>query len=607
MFSSLKKLYKELSDKDKKSLMILMVIIFVSAVVQVIGIAAVFPFIAVATDPSIIETNQYLSSIQQFTGLYDTRSFLIALGILVLLSLILSNAFIAFSTWMTAKFVANMVHTITSKLLENYLSESYLFHLYRNSSQLINNLTSEVGRVVNGGIMSTLKIISKGAIVIAILIFLILVNPIVALIAFLLLGGSYAVIFLLFKKKLSTTGTDITELFAERHKYMNESLGGIKELMVLGREHHYLNHFNRVSEKIISRKVFNSSVGDIPRYIIETIAFGGILVLTIYLVATGDNSKQVMPMLALYGFAGYRLMPALQEVFKSFALLKHDSVAVDGLYDDLKKVQRRAELVTSHKITKELIPINDTLKLQTISFTYPGASKKALENINLTINAKTSIGIVGSSGSGKSTLVDLILGLLSPDEGELLIDDQKLESKDIRKWQNSIGYVPQSIFLSDATIAENIAFGLPKDEINIEDVISSAKLANIHKFITESLDLGYETVVGERGARLSGGQRQRIGIARALYHKPTILILDEATSALDGSTEEAIMQSVYKLAEDLTVIMIAHRFSTIQRCNTIFVMSKGHLVSHGNYEYLLNNCDHFKTLLNEQPSITDKQ
>jgi len=593
MYTSLKKLYLEFSAAEKRKLLSLLFVVTITALLQVVGIASIFPFIAVATNPENIAANQYLSMFQVILDV-DERDFLMILGGFVLLVLILTNTFLAFSRWLTSKFLATTVHNLTNKMFQRYLFEEYEFHLQRNSAELIKNLTAEVGRVVNGGIMSSITVISGVITVCAILTLLVIVNPLVAITVCGVLGGAYVLVFWGIKVKMSWIGVEMTRLMSERMRYYSESLGGVKELAVLGRERLYINKFIAVSEDIIRYKVYSEAVMELPRYLIEIISFGGIVVITVYLVAIQGDTQTALPMIALYGLAGYRLMPALQSVFKSSATLKHDIAAIDLFYEDLKG----GSLVKAHQ--KERLVLNDKFTLRDVCYQYSGASKRAVDHLSVDIKAKTSIGIVGGSGSGKSTLADIILGLLKPQQGEVIIDGQALTTKDMRGWQNNIGYVPQVIFLADSTVSENIAFGVATDEIDQALVEKAAKIADLHEFIANELDGGYSAIVGERGVRLSGGQRQRIGIARALYHNPDVLILDEATSALDSPTEQSIIQAVYKLANDKTIIMIAHRLSTIQACDEIIIMEKGRIVDRGKYEQLSINSKSFRKLLLKQ-------
>jgi len=599
MYESLKKLYSEFSQQEKRRLLLLAILIIITGLLQVIGIASIFPFISAASNPDVVDENVYLQAAKIFLQIKDNHDFIVVLGGVVLIALVLTNLFLAFSTWVTMRFVVTTNNTLAYRLLQRYLNENYLFHLKRNSAELLKNITSETNRVVNGGIISAINIVSKGFTTLCILIFLILIDPMIALIVGSVLGLSYALIYWSIRLKLGKIGIIVTQLFTDRMRYINESLGGIKELKVLGRERFYLKQFREVSEEIIKHQVFNRAAVDLPKFLLETIAFGGILAMTMYLVAIKDDTQNILPMISLYALAGYRLMPALQGIFQSTAALKHDIAAVDLFYNDIKGTNKRPfDLLDNEAPIDFPLMLNKELLLKNIDFHYPNAGKKAINNLSLSIGANTSIGIVGASGSGKSTLVDILLGLLKPQKGAITIDGLMLSDENLRAWQNNIGYVPQVIFLADSNVSANIAFGIPDSEIDQRAVEVAARMANLHGFIVNELEEGYQTVVGERGIRLSGGQRQRIGIARALYHNPSVLVLDEATSALDSPTEQAVMEAVYNLAHKKTIIMVAHRISTVMMCDQIIVMEQGRVIGSGSYEYLLGNNEKFKVLVN---------
>ncbi len=604
MFSSLKKLYLEFSNQDKRRLLLLSLIIIITALLQAVGVASIFPFISAAADPSVVDRNTYLLIIKTYLQITDNRDFIVVLGGFVLFVLILTNLFLAFSTWVTMRFLVTTKHTLSFRMLQRYLDADYLFHLERNSAELLKNLTSEINRVVNGGILSAINIVSKSFTAFCILVFLVLVDPMIAMIVGSVLSFSYLLIYWSIRLKLTRIGVITTQLFADRVRYIAEALGGIKELKLLGRERYYLEQFRGVSEEIVKHQIFTRTVVDLPKYLLETIAFGGILAITIYLVAVRNEVQTILPMISLYGLAGYRLMPALQGIFLSTATLKHDIAAIDLFYDDIKgtdKTPFKFSKDTSLKLSPLLI--NEELVLNNITFQYPRVNQPAINRVSLSIKANTSVGIVGSSGSGKSTLVDIILGLLHPQRGGLTVDGIALSKGNLRAWQNNIGYVPQVIFLADSSVSENIAFGLPRAEINQKAVEKAAKMANLHDFIINELENGYQTIVGERGIRLSGGQRQRIGVARALYHDPCVLVLDEATSALDTPTEQAVMEAVYDLAHKKTIIIIAHRLTTVKNCDNLIWLEDGCLKVEGKFNELVQENVEFKAFVNSGGNV----
>jgi ABC-type multidrug transport system fused ATPase/permease subunit len=379
----------------------------------------------------------------------------------------------------------------------------------------------------------------------------------------------------------------------DRFQKANEALGGVKEIKLLGREKVFLDDYAKVSRFFAIRMALGEALSNSPRYILDMFAFGAILGIMMWLFV--QDASQVIPVVGIYAFAGYRLMPALQNIYRAITKARFHTAVLETVKRDLENAP--ADFPEHVK----RLTLKDKLELRGISFKYPTASSSLLNGLSLDIKANTSVAFVGSTGSGKTTLVDIILGLLDPDKGTLEVDGMLLSEDKLRNWQANLGYVPQTIFLSDGTIAQNIAFGIPEDEIDREAVRKAAHIANLHEFVM-SLPDGYNTIVGERGVRLSGGQRQRIGIARALYHDPGVLILDEATSALDNVTEEAVFQAIKNVTGKKTVIMIAHRISTVRECDQIFVLEKGRIVSRGSYQELLSSSARFREFA--QPTST---
>jgi ABC-type multidrug transport system fused ATPase/permease subunit len=337
-------------------------------------------------------------------------------------------------------------------------------------------------------------------------------------------------------------------------------------------------------------------VSSLPRYALEVIAFGGILLIVLYFLGAEQRSTQMVPLLAVYAFSGYRLLPALQGVFSGITTVRLNMAALDVLHRDLTGDRNEVdpELVLAGTEGLQPLPFNKELELRKVSFNYHGVEDHVLKGICLKITPNTTIGLVGPTGSGKTTTVDIILGLLAPTSGQLLADGMEISGDNLARWQRNLGYVPQNIFLCDDTITRNIAFGVPDSEIDMTAVVRAARIANLADFVENELPKGYETEIGERGVRLSGGQRQRIGIARALYRDPAVLIMDEATSALDGVTEEAVMDAIRNLSRKKTIIMIAHRLTTVQDCDMIYLMEHGKIIDQNTYVELQKSSEWFK-------------
>jgi len=562
---------------------------------EVVGVSSIAPFIAVVASPELIHENIYLNSLYVFFDFNTDVNFIVFLGICVISVLFISNSYLAFMTSVITYFSSMMCYRLQVRLLENYLMRPYSFFLDRNTSDLGKNILVEISRVANGFIMQLLLVLSK--IIIAIFLFslLLFINPVVAITATIVLGSAYWGIFKLVKQRLHAIGEAVTKDNYIHYRTADEAMSGIKDLKLHSSEDEFVKRFKVPSKKIHGYHAQKTVISFLPRYFFEVIAFGGIVGIIISLISTSTLGKTetIMPVISLYVMAGYRLMPALQQIYSGLTDIKFNRPAFEALVRDFStSINEKVE-----QIEHDVIPFKDKFEISKLSFSYENSDTKILDNLNLIVFPNTTVGIVGSTGSGKTTLIDLILGLLVPESGLISLDGVEIDKHNISAWQNIIGYVPQSIYLTDDTIEANIAFAKSRDEINIDKAINAAKMANLHGFIT-TLPEQYKTFVGERGVRLSGGQRQRIGIARALYHDPRVLVLDEATSSLDGITENAIMDAIDNLSHKKTIIMIAHRLSTVKECDIIHFMSNGKIIDSGTYQQLIEGNEEFKRMAN---------
>lgn len=567
----LKKTLGLLTAKEKKKLLMLSLVTMLLSLVELIGVVFIFPFMSVATNPKVIETNQYLNLAYQKVGFQSETAFLVALGVLAILSLVVGNSFKALSTYLLLRFGNMQNHYLSKRMLGSYLSRPYEYYLNQNSSDLIKNVVSEVNVVVSGVLTPLLNAVGRIFAAFFVIVTLVLIDPILAILVAFVVATSYFIIYQMFKKKISKMGRSRTKENKKRIRIISEASGGIKHIKLMNKEFVYLNDFERPSKKYALSKTFEKVIGDIPKLFLEVIAYGGILLVVIYLVTSYENRGDAIAMTSLYAVAAYKLMPAFQKIYKAITSIKFSVSALDAV---AKNMTFFSTTIIRRK-SNERMSFDSTLELRDVDFSYLNAKNKALTGVNLKICANNMVGIIGSTGSGKTTLVDIILGLLSPSHGEIYVDGNLLTQDNIHQWQANIGYVPQHIYLSDATVAENIAFGLPLNEINEDCLVRAAKLAQIHDFITNELESGYQSLVGERGVRLSGGQRQRIGIARALYNDPSFLVFDEATSALDMKTEGEVMKSIEGLGGKKTILMIAHRLSTLKKCDVVIELEKG--------------------------------
>jgi ATP-binding cassette subfamily C protein len=584
-----RKIIDLLSRRERLRLGLLFAAVLVMAFLEMISVASVLPFLSVAADPGKIQTTPWLTWAYDSFGFASTNGFLLALAGAALVTLILSNVWIAATHWAEIRFTRGRHHGFSVRLLRRYLAQSYVFFLRRNSADLAKNILSEVNQAA-GALMSTLALTAKSLVALAIITLLVVFDPWVALFVTGVLGGAYGAIYLYTRRLLRRLGKERVVANGARYKAASEAFGAIKDVKLLGKEDVLVAQFTGPSRRFNNCQATAALIGNLPRHLFDVLAFGGILVIAIFLILRGEALEEAIPVLGLYAFAGYRLMPALQQIFGSYTRLKFGAAAVENVHRELTQAAsgRRPKSAAprgANGSRSAVLPLTERLELESITFTYPGAHRPALRDVTLTIEARTTVGIVGPTGSGKTTLVDVMLGLLRAQAGVIRVDGAPLTDASLRAWQNGLGYVPQHIYLSDDSIARNIAFGIPDAEIDHDAVERAARVANIHGFIAHELPEGYATVVGERGIRLSGGQRQRLGIARAVYHRPSVLVLDEATSALDYDTEAAVMEAIHHLAGETTIIMITHRLAIAPRsCDALYQVEDGvvrpHPLSH---------------------------
>ena len=589
---TLKKLIHFLTPNERKNAFLLLLMILVMALIDMIGVASIMPFVAVLSNPSFVETNVILKKIFQISGMFGVETnqqFLFALGVFVFLLTITSIVFKAFTEYMQYKFISISEYSLSKRLVEGYLHQPYSWFLNRNSADLGKNVLSEVGTIVGGCMKPMMDLIAKSMVSIALLLLLFITDPKLSLIVCLSLGGAYFLIYKLSKNFLNHIGKTRFRSNQLRFTSLSEAFGAVKEIKVGGLEQTYIKQFSDPAKSFAKAQYSVSVVSQLPRYALEAIAFGGILLLILYLMKQEGTFASALPVISLYAYAGYRLMPALQNIYASSAKLRYIVPTLNSLYEDFK-------IFKSFDTQQDqgVLTLNKEITLNNVYYQYPNTSRIALNDINLKIPVRKTIGLVGTTGSGKTTTVDIILGLLEVKQGTLEVDGKVINKKNCRAWQKSIGYVPQNIYLTDDTIEANIALGVSSKEINLEAIKKACKIANLHEFITNELPNQYETIVGERGVRLSGGQKQRIGIARALYHNPQILILDEATSSLDNMTEKLVMEEINDIGKDITIVIIAHRLSTIKNCDIIYLLDKGQLKNKGTFEEIINANDNFQ-------------
>jgi ABC-type multidrug transport system fused ATPase/permease subunit len=591
----IKKILDLVSFDQQKRFIFLLILIFFTTVLETLGIASILPFLTLLGNSNLIETNAvliYLFKASNTFGIISSKQFLFTLGVAVFFILIVSLIFRALTTYALIYFTLMLEYSIGKRLIEGYLHQPYAWFLNQHSADLGKNILSNLNVVVNQNIVPITVIFSQSPIILAILILLVVIDPILALSTGLTLMISYLVIFYFIRNKVNLIGQSHFKANQQRFITLSESFGAFKEIKIGGLEKVYINRYTKSAEIYAKSQSLVQIISQLPRYFIEGIVFGGMIILILFLMVRYSEFWKIFPIVSLYAFAGYRLIPSLQQVYYSITQTSFSAVALDLLHKDLKNLK-------SFDISQDEISVmqlSKNIRLSNIHFNYSNTKYTALKNINLTIPAFNKIGIVGPTGSGKSTTVDLILGLLDPSEGTLSVDGKLITNSNKRAWQKNIGYVPQQIYLSDSTVMENIALGVDINNINLEAMKKAANIANIDNFIMKELPNNYYTTIGERGIRLSGGQKQRIGIARALYHEPQVLILDEATSALDNATEQAVVDAINNLGRKITTIQVTHRLNSVRNCDIIFLLVEGELKDQGTYKELRGKNKYFKDM-----------
>ncbi len=597
MLNSLKKLWELFNKKERIQIFALLFAFLAMALVQVIGIASIMPFMELVMEPEIVTENKLLSTLYNYFHFDSINSFTIFIGIDMIFIIVISNLISTLTIWLKQKFVWKNNHRLSRKLLKRYMAKPYSYFLNHNSADLGKNVLQEVQSLTKDYLIKLLDLVTNVLIVLAIISLLFITNVKITLAAILISGGSYAVLYYIIRKRMKVAGQKRLEANKYRFKIVNETFSGIKQIKINSRENEFLARFSKHSAENSNIRAWHTIIMHIPHYGLETVAFAGIILLVLSLVAVGGDKSKIIPMVSLFTFAGYRLLPALKKIFQSASYLTFNTAVLDKIHEDIFE-DGNYTLQNWPDEIPEPLEFNNKIELDDIYFSYPGDEKAVLKNVNMNIKKNTKIGLVGATGSGKSTLVNIILGLLRPGAGKVTVDEIELTQDNLRNWQRNIGYVSQEIYLCDDTILNNIAFGLPVNRIDFSSVKKAAEIANIDNFIENDLPRGYKTVVGERGVRLSGGQRQRLGLARALYHDPAVLILDEATSSLDGATQKSVMESIYNIAKIKTIIIIAHRLSTVSYCNNIYLIENGQVIDSGTYEELVNSNIKFRKLAN---------
>lgn len=595
MLKVIKQLFVLLTDKQLKQFYLLQVLVVIMAFTELLGIASMAPFMALVGDISILETNGIFAQLYKMSGLNNPMDFLFYTGVIVLVMLTFSTVISMFTTWRLSIFGARIGTEIADRLYTYYMQQSWQFHASGSSAQLTKQVSTEAARISSQIVQPLMIMNSKLVLALFISISIVIYDPVIAILGLFIFSLAYFVLYRLVRQKLESNGQQLSEVSTQRFRLMNEGFGGIKDILLLNRSHDFITRFHDSGKVFARAQGTNIAISQVPRYFIELIAFGAMISLVLVLIKVhSGNLGEVLPILAVYALAAFKLLPALQQIYSSLSQIKGSTAAFEAVKDDLER-SFDSQKTSSDTVVSTPIDLKRSIKLNNIEFSYPGKDRPAVDGVNMNIPVNNVIGLVGSSGSGKSTLIDLLLGLLTPQQGSIYVDDIRITADNRRAWQDLLGFVPQSIFLSEGSIAENIAFGIPAKDISLKQVNKALNLANLTELV-EQLPDGVNTKVGERGVQLSGGQRQRIGIARALYHEAEVLVFDEATSALDGITEKIVMDAIHEFSGQKTIIMIAHRLKTVEKCDLIYFMEHGKIIDQGTYQELVVRNVKFKEM-----------
>ena len=568
-------------------------IIIVGILLETLSVGLIFPLISLLVDPTAADT--ITEKLKQFSISIDATDteILIFLSFTVIILFIIKNAFLLFIAYVQAAFAVNNMFLLSTRMYRFYLQGPYSLHLARNSSDLIKNTREAAGSAFIGSFIGFLTLFSELLLVLALLTLLISIDPATSLLATAILAVGVASFYLLFNKRIKIWGERTLKIDKALLKSLQQGLHSIKEIKVLGREEFVVNDYETPLKEYIGLIKLKQIMSQAPRFWIETLAVTTVMAIVIYTLISGLTAASVLPLLTVFAAAAMRLIPSMNRLLVSLNRINDAQHPVNVIFDDLMLL--RGGLNQPDKIQELNLEFTNEITLRDVFFKYENSEATALQSINFSLKKGKSLGIVGASGAGKSTLVDIILGLLQPCQGEVLIDGVDIING-TKAWQQHLGYVPQSIYLIDDTIRQNIALGVKADEIDNEKLNRAIELAHLGNFIQE-LPEGLETKVNEHGVRLSGGQRQRVGIARALYHNPDVILFDEATSALDGSTEREVSLAIENLSGGKTVIIIAHRLSTVRHCDHLIFLQDGRAVAEGTFDQLYEKNTDFQNMV----------
>ncbi|MDP1604429.1 MAG: ABC transporter ATP-binding protein [Legionella sp.] len=583
MLKNIIALWSYLGKKRRIQFFLLFVLMLISVFAEIVSIGAVIPFLSALTKPELLMELTWMQPVISTLGIQSADELLLPLTLGFVIAAVFSAGVRILLLWANGRLTAAMGVQLRSEVYTRTLYQSYEFHVAHNSSQLISMVTEKVGAAIHVGIMHVLMLISALFMSIAIISTLLLINTQVAVLAFVTLGGGYVLTGYLTRKQIRRNGNIIAQNQPQAIKCMQEGLGGIRDIIMDNSQSVFSRLYTQVARNMEMAGMQNGFLSNLPKSLLEMLGITLIAASAYWLQINSAGQQAAIPVLGALALGAQRLLPTLQQIYFSWSVINGNQAALIAVTNQL--AYPLSSMVNDHKHFSPLA-FHNSLRLQNVHFCYAGIDTPVLKDINLNITKGSRVGFIGTTGSGKSTLLDIVMGLLSPTQGRLIVDDVIIDKHNVSAWQRNIAHVPQSIFLSDTSMAENVAFGVPLEEIDLAQVKRAAEHAQIAGFI-EELAEGYQTPVGERGVRLSGGQRQRIGIARALYKQASVIIFDEATSALDNATEAGVMEAINSLDKNLTLIIVAHRLSTLKKCDVIYQLNNGCISQSGSYEQIV--------------------
>lgn len=591
ILSIIRSIYAILSREQKNKMLLLQFFFAFSAIVQVVGVASIAPFIGIISNPDSIHSNKALAMLYKLGKFESNNEFILGFALLSIAMIVISNGVSAITLWLQLRFSISLGSSFQFQLFEKFINRDYLFHKSTNYNKLISIISADAPRFIYMVLQPYLMMCSQAFVAIIILVGLLFLDPIIAIGSALLIGGAYLGTYWTIKRSLKRHGEIVTERNRSIQALLSESFIGIKDIKLNALETKYTANYRSINQRGLDSSAYIALSGELPRFAIETISFSAILLFAILLLSNSSSSASVVSILSIYAIAGYKLLPTMQQMYKSISSIS----ANGGVVLELKA---NLDVITQESVHTRAEPMKDvsSITLHNIAYQYPKTDKPALDDVSINFMQGQLNTIAGPSGSGKSTLADIILGLLLPASGQMKANNLSIQGELLKSYQATIGYVPQHIFILDDSVIANVAFGVDKDKIDLDQVKQALIHANAMEFV-EKLPKGLETGLGQDGKLLSGGQRQRIGIARALYRNNKVLILDEPTSALDIESEHDLMSLLNELKKEVLIIVISHRPAAIKLSDKISVIADGKLIADGSYNELMADSDYFRSMI----------